>query len=69
MRLGIAKTEGLLLTRTGYMAGHTVFAPEQVKGAPLTAPDVCSFSVLLYELITGIDAISAGPWSASSTQC
>src|SRR5215469_5106954 len=60
MDFGIAKREGLDLTRTGLMVGTPYYmAPEQVTGGPLTAQaDVYSFGVLLYELITGIHAIS-----------
>jgi serine/threonine-protein kinase len=60
MDFGISKTEGLDLTRTGYMVGTPYYmAPEQVTGGPLMAQaDVYSFGVLLYELITGMHAIS-----------
>lgn len=60
MDFGISKTEGLDLTRTGYMVGTPYYmAPEQVTGGPMTPQaDVYSFGVLVYELITGTHAIS-----------
>jgi len=60
MDFGISKTEGLDLTRTGYMVGTPYYmAPEQVTGGPLTGQaDVYSFGVLLYESITGMHAVS-----------
>src|SRR5262249_10835263 len=55
MDFGIAKAEGMDLTRPGYALG-TVFymAPEQVTGQNVTEQvDVYAFGVLLFELMTG----------------
>jgi eukaryotic-like serine/threonine-protein kinase len=55
MDFGIAKTEGVQLTRAGFTLGTPYYmAPEQVLGRPLTPQaDVYAFGVLLFELITG----------------
>src|SRR6202167_3515964 len=60
MDFGIAKTEGLQMTRAGYVLGTPYYmAPEQVTGANVTEQvDVYAFGVLLFELMTGAKPIS-----------
>ena len=55
MDFGIAKTEGLQMTRAGYVLGTPYYmAPEQVTGQGVTEQvDVYAFGVLLFELLTG----------------
>ncbi len=55
MDFGIAKTEGLSMTRAGYVLGTPYYmAPEQVMGQEITEQvDVYAFGVLLFELVTG----------------
>ena len=60
MDFGIAKTEGLQMTRAGYVLGTPYYmAPEQVTGQNITEQvDVYAFGVLLFELTTGVKPIS-----------
>ncbi len=59
MDFGIAKTEGLAMTRAGYVLGTPYYmAPEQVTGQGITEQvDVYAFGVLLFELMTGTKPI------------
>jgi eukaryotic-like serine/threonine-protein kinase len=60
MDFGIAKTEGLAMTRAGYVLGTPYYmAPEQVTGQGITGQvDVYAFGVLLFEVLTGLKPIS-----------
>ena len=60
MDFGIAKTEGLAMTRAGYVLGTPYYmAPEQVTGQGITEQvDVYAFGVLLFEVLTGVKPIS-----------
>jgi serine/threonine-protein kinase len=55
MDFGIAKSEGLNMTRAGYVLGTPRYmAPEQVVGSGVTQQvDIYSFGMLLFELLTG----------------
>jgi len=55
MDFGIAKAEGMTLTRAGFTLGTPYYmAPEQVLGEDVNTPaDVYSFGVLMFELFTG----------------
>ncbi len=55
MDFGIAKTEGLSMTRAGYVLGTPYYmSPEQVMGQEVTEQvDVYAFGILLFELMTG----------------
>jgi serine/threonine-protein kinase len=61
MDFGIAKSEGMHLTRTGFTLGTPYYmAPEQVLGKALTPQaDVYAFGILLYELIVGVKPVNA----------
>jgi serine/threonine protein kinase len=60
MDFGIAKTEGLAMTRAGYVLGTPYYmSPEQVTGQGITEQvDVYAFGVLLFELLTGAKPIA-----------
>jgi serine/threonine protein kinase len=60
MDFGIAKTEGLAMTRAGYVLGTPYYmSPEQVTGQNITNQvDVYAFGVLLFELLSGLKPIS-----------
>lgn len=59
MDFGIAKTEGMQLTRVGFTLGTPYYmAPEQVLGQQMThLVDVYSFGILLFEMLCGNRAI------------
>src|SRR5215471_954091 len=59
MDFGIAKTEGLAMTRAGYVLGTPYYmAPEQVMGQDITEQvDVYAFGVLLFEIFSGVKPI------------
>jgi eukaryotic-like serine/threonine-protein kinase len=60
MDFGIAKSEGLSLTRAGFTLGTPYYmSPEQVLGQQVTTQvDVYSFGVLLYEMIAGVKPVA-----------
>jgi len=60
MDFGIAKGEGMSLTRAGYVLGTPFYmAPEQVMGQNITPQvDVYAFAMMVFELITGAKPIS-----------
>jgi serine/threonine protein kinase len=60
MDFGIAKSEGVQLTRAGFTLGTPFYmAPEQVMGRPLTPQaDIYAFGILLYELLAGVKPVA-----------
>ncbi len=56
MDFGIAKSEDISLTRTGFTLGTPYYmAPEQVRGEPPTPQmDIYAYGVMIFELLTGI---------------
>jgi serine/threonine-protein kinase len=60
MDFGIAKTEGLSMTRTGYVLGTPYYmAPEQVLGNEITEQvDVYAYGVMLYEIFAGVKPVT-----------
>jgi serine/threonine-protein kinase len=62
MDFGIAKTEGVQLTRAGFTLGTPYYmAPEQVLAKPLTPQaDIYAFGILLFELLTGAKPLAGG---------
>ena len=58
---GIAKSEGIALTRAGFTLGNAAYMapPEQVLGQPVTAQaDVYAFGILMFEVLTGLKPIT-----------
>jgi serine/threonine protein kinase len=62
MDFGIAKPEGVALTRAGFTLGTPYYmAPEQVLGRTVTPEtDVYAFGLVVFELLTGQRAIEGG---------
>ena len=60
MDFGIAKSEGIALTRVGFTLGTPYYmAPEQVLGQTVTTQaDVYAFGILLFEVFTGLKPIT-----------
>ena len=60
MDFGIAKSEGVALTRAGFTLGTPYYmAPEQVLGRPLTPQaDVYAFGILMFEMMTGAKPVT-----------
>lgn len=60
MDFGIAKSEGMSMTRAGFVLGTPYYmAPEQVLGKNVTdLVDVYSFGILLFELLAGTKPIT-----------
>ena len=61
MDFGIAKTEGMALTRAGFILGTPYYmAPEQVMGGEIShLVDIYAFGILVFELVTGAKPLSA----------
>lgn len=59
MDFGIAKSQDLHLTKTGFQVGTPYYmSPEQVMGEPATERvDIYAYGILLYELFTGVRPI------------
>jgi len=57
---GIAKSEGIALTRAGYVLGTPYYmAPEQLRGQNVTEQvDVYAFGILTFELLSGVKPIT-----------
>ncbi len=55
MDFGIAKTEGMQMTRAGFVLGTPYYmAPEQIRGQAIDqCVDIYAFGILLFELMTG----------------
>jgi len=62
MDFGIAKSEGVQLTRAGFTLGTPYYmAPEQVLGKVLTPQaDVYGFGILLFEMMAGSKPVNGG---------
>jgi serine/threonine-protein kinase len=60
MDFGIAKSEGIALTRAGFTLGTPYYmAPEQVLGQTVTTQaDVYAFGILMFEVLTGLKPIT-----------
>jgi serine/threonine-protein kinase len=60
MDFGIAKADGVAITRAGYTLGTPYYmAPEQVLGRSLTPQaDIYAFGIMLFELLTGLKAVT-----------
>ncbi len=60
MDFGIAKSEGMQLTRAGFTLGTPYYmAPEQVLGQQVThAVDIYAFGILLFEMLTGLKPVN-----------
>ena len=60
MDFGIAKAEGLPMTKAGFALGTPYYmAPEQVLGEQVSEPaDVYAFGIMLFEMFTGVKPIT-----------
>ncbi|QOY85284.1 bifunctional serine/threonine-protein kinase/formylglycine-generating enzyme family protein [Paludibaculum fermentans] len=60
MDFGIAKSQDLHLTKTGFQVGTPYYmSPEQIMGDPATERvDIYAYGVLMYELFTGVRPVS-----------
>jgi serine/threonine-protein kinase len=60
MDFGIAKAEGLSMTRAGFALGTPYYmSPEQVMGEQVAEPaDVYAFGIMLFEMFTGVKPIT-----------